>query len=241
MATVIFNDPSIFYSSLDVSAAHTAVAIGAGAEALDDTAFGDDTRSNKGGLKTVDISAEGYYNANTSLDAVYFNAIGGSQVLTVVPETIAVGGVSYFIDSFGSSYNPIAGSVGELLKFNIQALNQKSNLIRGIVDYNATAGSSSASTGSQLGAVATGKKIYAAVHCTAASGSSPTLDIDVQSDDNGSFTSAVTRTSFTQLVATGSEMISQIGPFTDDYWRINFTIGGGSPSFTFTVSLGIGD
>ena len=243
MATVIFNDPSIFYSSLDVSAAHTAVAIGAGAEALDDTAFGDDTRSNKGGLKTVDISAEGYFNANTTLDQVYFGQVGGSQAaITIIPETIAVGNVSYFINTLGSSYNPMTGSVGEILKFNIQALAQKSNLIRGQVEFSGTATSSSASTGAQVGAITATQKMYCAVHVTSAGGGGATLDIDLQSDDNSGFTSAITRASTSQFTtARGSEIISASGAITDDWWRINYTIAGSSPTFTFTISLGIGE
>jgi hypothetical protein len=239
MATVIFNNPTILFDELDITAAQSAVAVAAGAEAQDDTVFGDDTRSNKGGLKTVELSGEGFYNANTSLDNKFFVNTGGAGVpVTIVPEAIAVGGVSYFINASNSQYTPYQGSVGDLLKFSFTAMARKSNLIQGQVEYTNTAIASGNSTGDQIGAITSAQKMYAVVHCTSGTG---TLDIDVESDDNSGFTSAVTRGSFTQLTAAGSELISISGPVTDDYWRINFTIGGGSPSFTFVVSLGIGD
>jgi len=44
---------------------------------------------------------------------------------------------------------------------------------------------------------------------------------------------------FTQKTAVGSEWKEAAGPFTDDYWRVKYTVGGVDPSFTFAVGVGI--
>ena len=44
---------------------------------------------------------------------------------------------------------------------------------------------------------------------------------------------------FAQKTAVGHEWKEVAGPFTDDYWRVKYTIGGGSPNITFAVMLGI--
>lgn len=67
---------------------------------------------------------------------------------------------------------------------------------------------------------------------TAASGTSPTIDVAVQTSYDNSTWRAVA--SFAQLTAAGSERKSFTG--IDRYARIVATIGGTTPSFTFSVS-----
>ncbi len=94
-------------------------------------------------------------------------------------------------------------------------------------------------TGYQLGAVSSTQRIYAGMHVLAASGTAPTLDAVIQSDDNAGFSSAATQLTFTQATGTTSEFISAAGPYTDDYWRASLTLGGTSPSFTIILGFGI--
>jgi hypothetical protein len=61
----------------------------------------------------------------------------------------------------------------------------------------------------------------------------------LESDDNGSFTGATTRHTFAQNTAISSEWASVAGAVTDDYWRISWTVGGGSPDFTVVCAAGI--
>lgn len=68
---------------------------------------------------------------------------------------------------------------------------------------------------------------------TAASGTSPTLDVDIQEYDEASdkwFTAA----SFTQATAVTNERITSV--INGARVRALMTIGGTSPSFTFTLS-----
>ena len=68
--------------------------------------------------------------------------------------------------------------------------------------------------------------------------SSPTLDVIIESDDNGSFSSATTRITHTQATAATSEFLSVAGAVTDDYWRASWTFGG-TGTITFAVIIGI--
>jgi hypothetical protein len=72
-------------------------------------------------------------------------------------------------------------------------------------------------------------------------GTSPTLDVIVQSDDASGFPSATNRITFTQATGFTAEYATPVaGAITDDWWRVNFTIGGtASPNFTFICVIGI--
>lgn len=68
--------------------------------------------------------------------------------------------------------------------------------------------------------------------CSAASGTTPTLDVKIQTSKDGTTWRDVA--SFAQLVAAGSERKSFVG--LDRFARGVATIGGTTPSFTFSVS-----
>lgn len=67
---------------------------------------------------------------------------------------------------------------------------------------------------------------------TAASGTNPTLDVEIQTSPDGSTWTAVA--SFTQKTTTGSQH-KLFAPL-DRYVRAACTIGGTLPSFTFSLS-----
>ena len=81
--------------------------------------------------------------------------------------------------------------------------------------------------------------MYSYLHVMTTGTGSPTLDVVIQSDDNAGMTSPTTRITHAQKTAIGAELLSVAGAVMDDYWRVNFTIGGSSPSFLFAVMLGI--
>lgn len=72
------------------------------------------------------------------------------------------------------------------------------------------------------------------VNCTAVSGTTPTLDISYETTMDGG-TTWFTHTSLTQLTATGTERKVIPAPIGIES-RILCTIGGTTPSFTFSVA-----
>ena len=78
------------------------------------------------------------------------------------------------------------------------------------------------------------------MHVTAASGTDPTLDVTIDSDDNSDMTTPTNRLTFAQVVGVGSEgPISAAGTITDEWWRVEYAITGTDPSFDVAILLGI--
>lgn len=70
------------------------------------------------------------------------------------------------------------------------------------------------------------------LNVTAASGTSPTLNVLVEDTLDGSTWNTVG--TFAQKTATGREVVNVTTPFADRV-RVSWTIGGTTPSFTFDV------
>lgn len=79
--------------------------------------------------------------------------------------------------------------------------------------------------------------IRAQLNVTAASGTSPTLDVVIEDTLDGSTNWNVVGT-FAQKTATGREVIDITTPFSDQL-RVRWTIGGTTPSFTFAVDWAV--
>jgi hypothetical protein len=193
----------------------------------------------KSGSFSMDLMADF---AEDSVDEVAFAALGASNTVKSIVIGSADGSKAYLSSGVVANYTAISGNVGELAMSNLSA--QTSGVIaRGKLLHPTTARtSSSTGTGRQLGAVAAGKRMYAALHVFTVSGTSPTLDVIVQSDDNAGFTTPTSRITFSQANATTNraQFSSVAGAITDDYWRVSWTIGGSStPTFAFIVTAGI--
>ena len=89
-------------------------------------------------------------------------------------------------------------------------------------------------TGNSGALTAQGTVLDVLVDCTAVSGTSPTLDVTVEwSHDGTNFAAADTADAFTQITAAKKTVkrFDLKGP----YHRFVWTIGGTTPSFTFSI------
>lgn len=242
--SLLLLDTKVFYGPFDISGDLNKVLLNYGADAKDKTTFGTGgTRIHQGGLKNADFSMGGLMQEDTeAVGKVIFDRVGVSDVLlSAVPEGNTYGDVAYFFKALKAQFSP-GGSVGELYAFNASAkASGHQPLVRGRLEvpravYDATG----ASAGSQLGLVAAGKRIYVALHVFAVEGTSPTLDVVLESDNASNFASATSRIAMTQATDVTSELKSLAGAIaTDDYWRITYTLGGTDPSFDFAVAIGV--
>lgn len=237
MATEVLKNQKVFFGGYDLTGITNAVSLSSEAEAVDATVLGNNTRVNKGGLKTVAASIQGYFDADPYDSALYTN-VGASDKPLSIATSGTEGEAAYMFKCMIGSYNPSA-SIGDMFGFSLETAGA-GNLIRGTLMENNTAITTTADgTGRQLGAITSGQKMYAALHVLGASGSSPTLDVTIESDDNSGFSSAATRITFSQATTIGAQYTTLDGPITDDYWRVSWTVGGSTPSFNFVVVLGI--
>ena len=240
MATSVISARPLWINAYDFSSSVHGLAIDYGADEKDGTTLADSTHIAKGGIKTFGFGMEGHWDETSSnpVDSQQFSKTGANSVMTYATGSGAEGEAAYFINLLQSAYEQ-SGGVGEMFAFTVSG-NAAGNLIRGTIELKGSLTSTGNSTGRQLGAVVAGQSVYAAMHVTTVSGTSPTFDAIVQSDDNGSFPSATNRLTFTQATSITSEILSTAGAITDDFWRVNYTIGGtDTPTFIVVVTIGI--
>ena len=127
MATVTFRDVRIFFGGYEITGQMNEAAMSMEADALDETVFGRTSRSFKGGIRTENANAKGYYYAGAvdSPDPAIFDLMGVSDVpIVIFPEDITVGstssGYGYAMLSVETKFS-IGGKVGELLPFDFEA------------------------------------------------------------------------------------------------------------------------
>lgn len=235
----------IYLAQFDVSADHNVIRVPVGVDSLDRTTFGQTTRIHTAGLRTGEITGEGFLDYGTSpdlIEKILSDRVGLANIpLSVMAEGGDANERAIFTKALMASIAPVGGPVGEMHRFSLRAQPSKAALVRGTVLAAKAARTTTGNSGTaqQLGAVAANQRVWAALHVFAAAGTSPTLAVTVRSDDAVGFASPTTRITFTTATGVTSEFLSTVGAITDDFWRVDWTIGGTSPSFTFAVMVGI--
>lgn len=243
MATFAVTDAKILVAQYDLTGDSNRGLVSGDIEELDSTNFGSGGwRERKAGVGDAAATLEGfnYADGTSGPDDAFWARHGSGDVITVGPTGGDEGENAYTFQSLTGSYEQTANH-GELYGWSVSA-SGRGNLVKGTVLEDASTARTATfnGTGRQLGSVASGEKLYAALHVLSASGTSPTLDVVVQSDDNSGFTSPTSRITFTQATGTTHEWGTPVdGAVADDWYRISVTIGGTSPSFEFFVVVGI--
>lgn len=231
---------SILHGALEVAChAKSFAAPKVAVATLDQTALCNTWAVNGAGLKSFawDASLMQDHAAN-SLDAQLWSQIGAAVPTTILPAGTTDGSVAYLMSALQLGYIPIDSTIGETAMAAISG-NGSGACARGLLMHTPTARTATGTgTAFQLGAVSASQRVWAALHVQAASGTTPTLVIKLQSSATagGTYTDRVT---FSTASTTGSEWASALGAITHTWWRVTWTITGTSPSFTFGVSAGI--
>ena len=172
------------------------------------------------------------------MDEVLAVDLGGDYVLAAVPAGATVGNIAYFTRGTLNGRTVLDGAVGDLATHSVTfAGNQP--MVRGVLDTVSTITTSSNSTGTLLGAVSASQRVWAACHFLTAGGTTPSITVKIQSDDNSGFTSATDRVTFTAQTTKGAQFGSTVGAITDTYWRALWTVSGTTPSFQARIVIGV--
>lgn len=208
---------------------------------LDDTAFGDSFMSRIGGLEATELSGSYHYDAAVN-DTPLFDRLGTSDTAVLVaprPDE-GVGATAY---TFVGMHPDVTGPDGDRtgLAGGTFRIAGTSLAVRGqLLETGQTARTATFDgADATLPAVGSGETLYAQLNVVSASGTTPTLDVIVESDDADTFASATTRVTFTQATGVGAQRLTAAGPITDTFYRVSVTIGGTDPSFLFYVTVGI--
>lgn len=213
MATLVLTDAVIFADGVDLTGYSNELSLAATAEAKVCSVFGSQWRQRLGGVKSGMVSHRGFVDYATP-DSELFAALGTATLVTVAP-TSTDGEVAYALAARSTSYET-GGTYGEIAALSGQ-VESDGPIGRGqlLLPKGSVTGAANG-TGQQMGAVASGETMRLYVHCFTAG---TTADIILESDDNGSFSSATTRASVT-VTAAGAEVDTAAGAISDDYWRI---------------------
>lgn len=246
MSAFALVDVSVYAGALDASCFGNSVT----AEAMVDTV--DATTFCSGGWRVPVASLRGYTmqlagpqdlaataaSATLTPDEHYLLTVGTSYPVAIVPQGAAEGAVAYFSEGLLTNYQPVSGAVGDLATHSTTWAITTYPLVRGVFASKTTATATGNGTGHQVGAVSATQYVYAGVHFLTRGGTTSTTVV-LESDDNSNFTSATTRATFTAATSRSAQFTRVAGAITDDWWRLRWTISGGSPSVQIRGFIGV--
>jgi hypothetical protein len=240
MSSLVLNDARILVAGHDFSGQSNAVALEYAAEMLDETTFGNTTRINRGGLRSVVASVAGNWDASatTSVDPASFARIGTADLpVSIVPQGATVGNLAYLMRTIAAKYET-GTEVGNLLPFSLSLEGSGGQpLVRGKLLHTGSATGNVTGTAFELGDVAATEYIYGALHVFSGTGS---FVVKLQSDTVATFDDEPTDRITFSTVATGTPVASEwarlAGAITHTWWRIVAT----NPNTrNFAVAVGI--
>lgn len=112
----VLTDATFSYDSTDYSSQVKSVNTSFEAEETDDTAMGDNTRSNEGGLKVWSMEVEFFADETSGGNlADMFSKVGGTATAAVKPSSAATAADNpeYSGTAMLSSIEPVSGTVGD--------------------------------------------------------------------------------------------------------------------------------
>lgn len=219
-------DLSGYFNSSDVTAER---------DALDKTAFGDQSRKYQGGLLDGSVSLEGFWDGSEdAIDQLLQGYLGDNagQVMTLALGGTAFGMPADLLKSKATSYN-VAQGIGDLVTIGAE-LQGDEGVRPGVVLLPLTARTATATGTTHDGAAASTGGLAAHLHVTAATGTAPTAAVKVQhSADGTTWTDLVT---FTTATGATAERKTTTGTV-QRYVRAMVTIGGTNPNITLAVAV----
>ena len=196
----------------------------------------------KAGLASAEITGEGQWEAGdpSRVDDASWAALGGTGPYTVCAEDSIVGALAYFTKGMRQNFK-FGDAVGEINPWS-GTVKSSWPLVRGQIAHPPGTARTATGTGTalNLGAVAAGKRLYAALHVLSVAGTTPSITARVESDDAVGMASPTTRLTFGAATAVSGDILRSDGTaITDTYYRLAWTISGTTPSFLFAAAIGI--
>ncbi len=196
------------------------------------------------GLGSGKVGASGFWEAGdpSKVDDAQWAALGGLDAWTICPVAAAVGDVAYLARALEGNYQ-LFGALGDVAPWSA-SMSASGPVARGPVLHPPGLARTATGTGTVVDLSTTGttfpagKGLYASLHVLSVSGTTPSLTASVQTAATVGFASPTTRVTFAAATAAGAQRLSAVGPITDQYARVSFTISGTSPSFLFVVAIG---
>lgn len=244
MGSFVLTNVRLFTGGADLTSSSNKVELTTKVEEKDSTNYGSDGyKEVVGGLASSEFAGEGLWEAGDpgKIDDAAWSQLGTLGGWSVGPVGAAVGDLAYFTKALRCDYK-LGAAVGDIAPWTSGGKGTWP-LVRGQFAHppGTARTADGTGTGLNLGAVAAGTRLYAALHVLSVSGTStPTVTARVESSADNAFGSPTTRLTFTAATAVSGEILrTDASAITDAWWRVAWTITGTSPSFLFAATLGI--
>ncbi|MEU3255911.1 hypothetical protein [Streptomyces sp. NPDC006997] len=245
MAKSILLNVRTFTGGLDLTSHSNKIELSSEVEVKPTTNYGSEAWSEVvGGLASSEISGEGQWEAGdpSLVDDASWAQLGGIGPWSISANNgAAVGDLAYLTRAMSASYKLFA-QVGEVAPWT-SAAKSAWPLVRGQFAHppGTPRTATGTGTGLELGDVAAGRRMYAALHVLSVAGTTPSLTARVESSADNTFAAPTTRLTFEAATEAGGQILRTDGTaITDTWWRLAWDITGTTPSFLFAAALGIG-
>lgn len=242
MAKRIYDNMKLFLAGYDITGDHNELAMNLSRSVHDITAFGVGSIQRLAGLKTMELTHSGFWEAGTGeIDATLYNKLGVvNQVMTFAPTGNTAALHAYITRTVSASYG-MGDEVEAPFTFSGAMFSQGDDIVRGTILGAGAKTVTGTGAAVQLGAVSATQKLFASLQVYVKSGSSPAITVKIQSDDAQGFLSPTDRITFTTITdSIGSQWATPVaGAINDDWWRAQWTITGGTPSLTICAVAAI--
>lgn len=244
MAAFVLTDSQVIVGSADITQFTGSYTVGGRCAVQEANVHGAGRfRRVLAGLRSHSLQVSGMADYDPGAVAAVFapNVVGTQYGAAIVPQnTGATGDVAFFTRGLLSSFAAPGGAIGDVATFDM-TLDGDTALVPGQVlaplAARTTTGNSSVLT---MTGPTSSQRLYCALHITAASGTTPSVTVTVQSSTVVGMTSPTTRFTFSAATGTGWQFAAPVaGAITDGFYRATFTISGTTPSFTAAVFLGV--
>ncbi len=185
------------------------------------------------------VTVQGKVKAYDGLDEVISaGGLGVTGPWTAVPAGGVEGSTAYFTESLLMGFTPLTGGVGDVAAYEA-SWSGRQKLVRGTLTSAQVVSATGTGTGFQLGSVTASQRVYAALHVLSVAGTTPSITVKIQSDNNSNFNSPTDVITFNAVTAHGGQFSSAAGSITDDWWRASWTVTGTTPGFAVRTIIGI--
>jgi len=173
--------------------------------------------------------------------AAFTPALLGTQQLVSIQPTggTTAGDPSIFTQARLESINAPGGAHGEMATFGMTFVSDSEKIYGQVAAPLAARTSTLTGTALAMTGPTATQRMWAGLHITAVSGTTPTLVAKLQSATLVGFGSPTDRITFTSANAAGWQFAYVSGAITDGFWRAVLTIAGTTPSFTCSLVFGV--
>lgn len=236
MAKRVLTDAQIFHDEHDFTSLVTTVDTPITEEELDSTTFGSGgNRTRTAGLRSAGLSLSGYWDS-TIIDVPADADLGSATPIVSVCDhnTVGTGAVLFQAKEFTYGRN---AQIGQIVPFNLEYMSTGPVPIKNarLLFPKTQISADTDGTAVQLGALAAGETLYAALHIFEVT--TGTLTVTIESDDNSGMTTPTTRDTATAATVPGVQWLTVAGPVTDDWWRFEATLTAGTATPALTAGI----